>query len=137
MMMRLRSKYFFNREEGVSLVEFTLILPIFLALVLGMIDLGQGFNTYMGMLNATREGVIWLARNPDDLNGMETRIATELSRMGLSPSNMTVTRTPAKQAYDSGDIVTLTLEYNYQLTFGLLTKIPTLTLRTDHTMRMY
>lgn len=137
MMMRLRSKYFFNREEGVSLVEFTLILPIFLALVLGMIDLGQGFNTYMGMLNATREGVIWLARNPDDLNGMETRVATELSRMGLSPSNMVVTRTPEKQAYDSGDIVTLTLEYNYQLTFGLLTKIPTLTLRTDHTMRVY
>jgi len=135
-MMRLRSKYFLNREEGVSLAEFALILPVFLALVLGMIDLGQGFNTYIGMLNATREGAIWLARNPDDLNGMNTRITKELSRMGLSPGDLTITRTPEKQSYESGDIVTVTLEYSYQLTFGLLTNIPTLTLHTEHTMRV-
>ena len=135
-MMRLRLKYFLKREEGVSLAEFALILPVFLALVLGMIDLGQGFNTYIGMLNATREGVIWLARNPDDLAGMNTRIATELNRMGLDTTNMIVTRTPEKQSYTSGDIVTLTMEYHYQLTFGLLTKIPTLTLHTEHTMRV-
>lgn len=135
-MMRLRLKYFLNREEGISLAEFALILPVFLTLVLGMIDLGQGFNTYIGMLNATREGAFWLARNPDDLDGMNARITKELSRMGLATSNMTITRNPEMQVYDSGDIVTLTLEYDYQLVFGLITRIPTLTLHTEHTMRV-
>lgn len=135
-MMRLRLKYFLNREEGISLAEFALILPVFLTLVLGMIDLGQGFNTYIGMLNATREGALWLARNPDDLDGMNARITKELSRMELATSNMTITRNPEKQVYDSGDIVTLTLEYDYQLVFGLITRIPTLTLHTEHTMRV-
>lgn len=135
-MMRLRLKYFLHREEGISLAEFALILPVFLALVLGMVDLGQGFNTYIGMLNATREGAIWLARNPDDLGGMNTRITKELSRLGLTTGDMVVTRTPEKLAYEPGDIVTLTLEYQYQLTFGLITKMPTLTLHTEHTMRV-
>lgn len=135
-MMRLRLKYFLSPEEGISLVEFALILPVFLALLLGMIDLGQGFNTYIGMLNATREGVIWLANDPDNVAGMNTRITKELSRLGLTTSDMVITRTPEKLAYDSGDIVTLTLEYHYPLTFGLITKIPTLTLHTEYTMRV-
>ena len=135
-MMQLRLKYFQHREDGVSLVEFAMILPVFLALVLGMIDLGQGFNTYIGMLNATREGVIWLARNPDDVGGMNTRITKELNRLGLTTADMVVRRTPEKLAYETGDIVTLTLEYHYQLTFGLITKMPTLTLHTEHTMRV-
>src|SRR5215212_4022491 len=32
------------REEGVALIEFALVLPILLLLVLGIIDFGQAFN---------------------------------------------------------------------------------------------
>ena len=123
-------------EQGVSLVEFALILPLFLLLLLGMVDLGQGFNRYLGMLNATREGAMWLGRHPTDLPGMEARIASELQQSGLLLENIVVTRTPQKGAYVSGDLVKVTLEYQYTLLFGAITRIPSLTLQTAHTIRV-
>lgn len=125
-----------RQEQGVSLVEFTLILPLFLLLLLGMVDMGQGFNRYLGMLHATREGAIWLARHPTDIPGLEARIAGELQQSGLLLENIVVTRTPQKSAYVSGDLVKVTLEYQYPLFFGTITRIPSLTLHTEHTIRV-
>lgn len=125
-----------HQEAGVSLVEFALILPLFLLLLLGMVDLGQGFNRYLVMLNATREGALWLARHPTDMVGMEARIAGEIQQSGLALDNVVVTRTPQKGTYASGDLVKLTLEYKYTLMFGAITRIPSLTLHTEHTIRV-
>lgn len=125
-----------RRQEGVSLAEFALILPYFLLIILGMVDMGRGFNTYIGVMNATREGVVWLANNGDDLTGMENRIETELNRVGLSAGDIDFTLEPDKSAYESGDLVTLTIEYPYDLLFGAITNIPILTIHTEHTMRV-
>ena len=125
-----------HQEAGVSLVEFALILPLFLLLLLGMVDLGQGFNRYLVMLNATREGALWLARHPTDMVGMEARISGEIQQSGLALDNVVVTRTPQKGTYASGDLVKLTLEYKYTLMFGAITRIPSLTLHTEHTIRV-
>jgi Flp pilus assembly protein TadG len=43
-------------ERGQALVEFVFVVPIFLALLLGIIDFGMGFKTYIEVTNATREG---------------------------------------------------------------------------------
>lgn len=126
----------FRRQEGISLAEFALILPIFLLIVLGMADMGKGFNTYIGMLNATREGTFWLARNPDDLDGMYGRIESELGQMGLTSAGMNITLDPNKAVYDPGELFTLTIEYPHELLFGAITGIPTLTLHTENTMRV-
>ncbi|MEZ4725721.1 MAG: pilus assembly protein [Caldilineaceae bacterium] len=133
-MKQLRRIHCLRNEKGISLAEFALILPVFLAILLGIVDLGQGFNTYLGMLNATREGVIWLANNPDDLAGMNARISTELARVKLTLEHVNSTRVPEQASYDSGDIITLRLEYSYDLLFGALTGLPSLTLRTENTM---
>lgn len=125
-----------RRQEGVSLAEFALILPYFLLIILGMVDMGRGFNTYIGMMNATREGVVWLANNGDDLTGMNSRIENELNQVGLTTSDMIITRQPEKSVYESGDLVTLTIEYPYDLLFGAITDIPILTIHTEHTMRV-
>lgn len=125
-----------RQEQGVSLVEFALILPLFLLLLLGMVDLGQGFNRYLVMLNATREGAMWLGRHPTDIPGMEARIAGELQQSGLPLENIVVKRTPQKGTYASGDLVKVTLEYQYTLLFGAITRIPSLTLQTAHTIRV-
>lgn len=125
-----------HHEHGVSLVEFALVLPLFLLILLGMVDLGQGFNRYLVMLNATREGAVWLARHPTDLPGMEARIAGEIQQSGLTLENIVVTRTPQKGAYASGELVKITLEYKYTLMFGAITRIPSLTLHTEHTIQV-
>jgi Flp pilus assembly protein TadG len=45
-----------KRERGVAAVEFALILPVFLALVLGAIDFGYFFYVTEVVTNAAREG---------------------------------------------------------------------------------
>jgi Flp pilus assembly protein TadG len=44
------------RESGQSLVEFSIAIPIFLVLVLGMVDLGHVVWANASLANATREG---------------------------------------------------------------------------------
>ena len=51
-----------------SLVEFALVLPILLLLILGVMDFGRMFYTQMVLTNAAREGANYLAYNPQDVN---------------------------------------------------------------------
>ena len=46
-----------DSTRGQSLVEFALILPIFLLIIFGIIDLGRGVFAYNAIQNAAREGV--------------------------------------------------------------------------------
>lgn len=43
-------------ERGASVVEFAIILPLFLLLIGGMVDLGRAFYTEVMLTNAAREG---------------------------------------------------------------------------------
>lgn len=126
----------YGRQDGVSLAEFALILPIFLLILLGMVDMGRGFNTYIGLLNATREGAFSLANSGDDLTHMNNRIENELRQIGLTTGDVTVTRTPDKNAYESGDLVTVKIMYPYDLLFGDVTGFPSLTIRAENTVRI-
>ncbi len=51
-----------------ALVEFALVLPLLLLLVLGAMDLGRMFYTKMVLTNAAREGANYLAYFPEDAN---------------------------------------------------------------------
>ncbi|MEP7216672.1 MAG: TadE family protein [Anaerolineaceae bacterium] len=48
---RLRST-----ETGQSLVEFAMVLPLFLVLLFGLVDFGRAFYSWMLITNAAREG---------------------------------------------------------------------------------
>ena len=43
-------------ERGASLVEFAIVLPLFLLLIGGMVDFGRAFYTKVMLTNAAREG---------------------------------------------------------------------------------
>lgn len=45
-----------RRDEGQSLVEMALILPILLALLVGIFEFGRSWNIYQVVTNAAREG---------------------------------------------------------------------------------
>jgi len=53
-----------RRDLGQSVVEMALILPIFLSICLGILDLGRAFYTYERIQNAAREGAAWLSLRP-------------------------------------------------------------------------
>lgn len=44
-------------QKGAELVELALILPLFLLLLIGIIEFGRAYNVYENVIHATREGV--------------------------------------------------------------------------------
>jgi Flp pilus assembly protein TadG len=45
-----------RRQRGQSMVEFALILPLFLVLTLAIVDLGWALKSYITVTNSAREG---------------------------------------------------------------------------------
>ena len=52
-------------ERGQSLVEFSLVIPLFLLLLIAVFDLGRGVFAYNTLTNAAREGVRMAIVNQD------------------------------------------------------------------------
>jgi uncharacterized repeat protein (TIGR01451 family) len=57
-------------SRGQGFVEFALILPVLLLLMLGIIEFGYVFAAYSGLFNAAREGVRYGVTNPKDVSGI-------------------------------------------------------------------
>ncbi len=127
-------------EQGQSLVELALTLPMLLLLVLGVIDLGLGFKTYIALTNAAREGVRWVSIYPDDPAGALARTSLEAERVGLlygafeGDDNFTVEFAPNKSVYTAGDEVTVSISYEYELLFGAITGLPSVPFQARATM---
>ncbi len=58
------------RNKGQSLVEFALILPLFMLIVLGIFDFGRAIYGYSALHNAAREGARYGAVHPCDTTGI-------------------------------------------------------------------
>ncbi len=123
-------------EYGSSLVELALLLPVFLLLILGLLELGRSFRSYIALDNAAREGARWLTVYPSDSDGARTVITTEAARAGLNTNQLTITITPVKSQYQAGDLVTVRVACAYPLLFGAITKLTTLSLVAQVTMRV-
>ena len=48
-----------DRESGQALVEFALILPLFIVLVVGIIQFGVGLNYWLDMQRIANQGARW------------------------------------------------------------------------------
>ena len=56
-----------SNERGAELVEFALVFPLFLLLMVGIVEFGRAYNIYENVIHATREGV--RAASADCLTG--------------------------------------------------------------------
>ena len=63
-----------SRERGASLVEFALLLPVFMMLVLGMFSGGQAYNKKLDVTSATREGARFGATLDDSTANWATEV---------------------------------------------------------------
>lgn len=61
-----------NKEEGQALVEFALILPILLLLIVAVVDFGWIFMAQIRVTNAAREAVRYYAVHKDTGTTKET-----------------------------------------------------------------
>jgi Flp pilus assembly protein TadG len=55
----------YKSQQGQSMLEFALILPLMVLIVIGVFDLGRAFFAYIAISNAAREGARVYTFSPD------------------------------------------------------------------------
>ena len=103
-------------EHGQDIIELALVLPLVLVIVMGIVDLGRAFNTYMVITNAAREAARTAAVNPAATSTINEAALRETRQAGISDGAVTVTVFPASV----GSPVQVTVRTNFPLLSGVL-----------------
>ena len=115
-----------KRRKGQSLVEATLVLLVFFALLFGVIDCGQVVVTHQSLLERVRSAARWGAVHPWDGGDQvvnlilynhpdEPRTATD-GYMGLTRDNVQVRHRPATPERPDDETLSVAI-VNYQVHF--------------------
>jgi Flp pilus assembly protein TadG len=99
-----------KEEGGQSLVEFALVLPIFLLVLFAIVDFGMGFHAWITVTNSAREGArLGSVRAP--ATDIEQRVRDTAD--SLDQANLSVAVTNAEG--DPGESVVVDVSYVYPL----------------------
>ncbi len=104
-----------RNQKGQALVETALVLPVILAMVLGIFGFGRIFNAQLVITNASREGARLGALGRSDTKIKEA-VTKYLSGAALTEptAQVTIERTTGTEAE-----VTVRLSYPFQTVFAL------------------
>jgi Flp pilus assembly protein TadG len=132
-----------RRQRGQSLVEFALILPIFMILFLGVVEFGWALRAYVVEQNAAREGARYWALNgnPGSCDPIGTAVTNKAPTLsGMSTSYKIGPTTTTTCAATSPNDVTVTATYTYNFITplgGFLSGVAgPLTMNSSATMRV-
>jgi Flp pilus assembly protein TadG len=104
-----------RRIRGQAMVEFTLMLPLLLLLILGIYQFGQTYADYIQVTNAARDGGRKALVSRSDANGVtDATTAAKNATWWLDKNQMGVTVTPG-QPWAQGSTVTVTVTYPYSI----------------------
>ena len=125
-----RPRSLFRRQEGQSALEFVLILPVFVAAFLMVVDLGMLMYQFVSVSNAVREGARFGAVNCNDGSceddGSETVKQRTITRSSgiLDPASLTEVTVgwldntvPADNNRGRGDSVVVKVSHDYNFMF--------------------
>jgi hypothetical protein len=114
--------------RGQGLVEFAILLPVLMLVVLGGIDFGRVMFSWIQITNASREAAAYAAFNPNDTGGITLRANQETNvqdQRGEGALTVTVTcaradngtSVPCNSAFVSGLGSTITVTVQEPFTF--------------------
>ncbi|KJR45865.1 hypothetical protein UF75_3736 [Desulfosporosinus sp. I2] len=111
---------FRKEEHGQALVEMALVLPLFFLLLFGVIEMGRIGHAYIMISNAAREGgrLATIGKSDPVIEDSIKNAATT-----LNPDNLTITISPIQALRQSGEGVTVYVEYPVQLIVPLINNI--------------
>jgi Flp pilus assembly protein TadG len=142
-------------RAGQSLVEFALMLPFLVLLLVGVIDLGRIYFSYMTIVNAAREGARYGAAHPPAstaevcATGTTTdpilrRVLEESAGSGVNTATMTVCRSlpdgnagNCKTNPGTCYPIRVRVRAPFQLVTGLIFGGANITLETYHDMQVF
>jgi Flp pilus assembly protein TadG len=110
-----------DSERGAAAVEFAILLPLLLMLVLGTIEFGRAYNTQITLTNAARDGVRVMAIN-NDPTGARTAVRNAASSVSSTIPDSNITISPAACTTDKQ--VTVTINYNLSTITGIAGPFP-------------
>jgi len=114
MHLRLR----LNAEQGTSLVEFALILPLLLLILFGVLDFGKAFNYRNDQTHLAAEGARWAVVNVNPGSGSLQEYIKQSADSAELRTNAEVciafpTNASTGTSGQVGDPVTVTVKSNY------------------------
>jgi Flp pilus assembly protein TadG len=127
-----------RRGSGQSLVEFALVVPLFLLLVAGMVDFGLALYSNITTINAAREGARLSVIQTGDTSVIEARVrsmSTGLNQADLNvvtscerpdPAPATTFHACTSPLWQPGDASVVRVNYVYRMVWPLMsgTQIP-------------
>ena len=130
----LQIAHYIKNNRGQTIVEFALIIPFLLLLVVGVMEFGLILNQYMVVAEAAREGARSAALGGDDATATSVAKAAVPSP-SLDRTKVLVTITPSTRT--RGSAVTVTVTYPLKTITNLMSSFFTVTVVTGvATMRM-
>jgi hypothetical protein len=122
-------------ERGQSLVEFALMMPVLLLMLMGTLDVGRMYFSFIAIQNAAGEGALYAAINPRcihagdgpecaDPNNAEYRAQHESPAGGVDWTRVTISVEPADtSALHEGDAITIIARYEYDILTPLISPL--------------
>lgn len=124
-------------EKGSATLEFAVVLPAILLILVSIIEFGRVFMVYQMVTSAAREGArMAVLPGADNAKVME-RINEELTHAGLAADSVTFTPADVETA-DQNDPVTVQVQINYEsiaMVPGFIPGLSGLTLQGSVVMR--
>lgn len=102
-----------SSERGAVAVELALLLPVLLAMVLGIVEFGRAFNAQITLTHAAREGVRVMAISDDATAAKDAAMNAAVS---LDPTAMAFVIDPS--SCTSGEQVTMEITYELETITG-------------------
>ena len=88
-----KAKKHLRKERGQSMVEFALTAPMLIVLLLGLVEMGHAFNSYMTVVAASRDSARLGAQlgvtTTSSLNTLQNLVVTETERLENAPIPIT------------------------------------------------
>jgi Flp pilus assembly protein TadG len=123
-------------SRGQSLVEFALVLPVLLILVLMAIDFGRLFSSWVTLNNAARVAANYAAANPYEAFGAGSDYETQVNKEGFGSLNATCATAGvpvpdfADTAVDTnttkrnmGDVATVSISCNFKVLTPIISAV--------------
>ncbi len=105
-----------RKERGQAAAELALLLPVLLLILLGCIDLGRMFASWVTLTNAAREGARYGSMHPADTPGITAAAQAEVTAGGMSGVTIGIVRSGTA----AGSSVTVSASGSVSLTTPFL-----------------
>ena len=108
-----------THDEGAAMVEFALVLPLLMLLVVGAIRFGLAFNAKIEMSGAARDAARYLVVNPGDTSGATTKAQNSSPGLNLTTAEIAITQLGTCTTTTSNGSWRVTISRSYSLSVPL------------------